>query len=81
MAIDNVEITLAIITFGTISLVVSIYVGSKLLKTLTAPKELIALRLPRDTGQIRRGAATMPGIICSLPIFQQSPRHEILPPI
>lgn len=81
----SVEFTLAMIAIGTIGLSISIYFGSRFLHTFNTRQTPILLHLSdRRSGTItnpaiRRRSGAKPGIICSLPIHQQGPRHEAIP--
>jgi hypothetical protein len=84
MNIYSVEFTLTMIALGTVGLSISIYIGSRLLRTLNTKATPVALHLSdRRSGIIspaaRRRSEVKPGIICSLPIHQQGPRHEAIP--
>ncbi len=81
---NDVEVTLIMIGFATISLSMFIYIGSWLLHTLKTPDVPFALQIavPRpavisNTGSIRRRVEMKTGIICSLPIHQRGRSNDL----
>jgi hypothetical protein len=80
MNTNDVEFVLTMITLGTLSLAIFMYVGNRLLQTITTPDAPIALRISsRSPNPVitRRRANVIPGIICSLPIHQKGRRDDI----
>ncbi len=81
---NDVEITLIMIGFATVSFSIFIYIGSWLLHTLKTPDVPIALQIavPRpvgvsNNGSIRRRVEIKTGIICSLPIHQRGRSNDL----
>ena len=86
---NDVEITLIMIAFATVSLSAFIYVGGWLLHTLKTPDVPFALQIaaPRPAaasnagtmrpGMIRRRVETKAGIICSLPIHPRGRSSDV----
>jgi hypothetical protein len=80
MNTNDVEFVLTMITLGTLSLAVLIYVSNWLLQTITTPDVPVALRISNRTRHhviTRRRANVIPGIICSLPIHQKGRPDDI----
>ncbi len=79
MNANGIEIFLMVMAVSAVNLVLFIYLGNCILNFLKTP-DLLRVPVKRSSpGNLRRRVEHKPGIICSLPIHQQSRYEAPLP--